>query len=94
MTIKETAFNNKQYAIIQQVHIGILGTGLLLGDVKIWHRVTVTDHAALFQNISCLSEYACRLATNNGIIQAVYFIQILIVAAVVGCHYRLTLYMR
>lgn len=91
MTIKETVFNSKQYAVIHQVHIGILGTGLLLGDVKLWHRVTVIDHAALFQNISFLSEYACRLATNNGIIQTFTFIQTLSVEAVVGCHYRLTL---
>jgi len=73
MTIKETAFNNKQYAIICHVHIGILGTGLLLGDLKIWHIVTVFDQATLLQNICFLSEYACRLATNNDIIQAVYF---------------------
>ena len=52
MTVKETTFNSKQYAIIRQVHIDILGSGLLLGDVKMWHRVTVIDHAALFQNIS------------------------------------------
>lgn len=73
MTIKETAFNSKQYAVVCQVHIGILGTGLLLGDVKMWHRVIVIDHAALFQNISFLSEYVCRLATNNDIIRTVYF---------------------
>jgi hypothetical protein len=76
MTINETAFKNEQYATILQVHIGILRTGLLLGGVKICHRVTVIDYVALFQNISfcfLLSEYACRLATNNGIIQAVYF---------------------
>jgi len=47
MTIKEAAFNNKQYAVLRQVHIGILGTGLLLGNVKMWHRVTC----------STLSEY-------------------------------------
>jgi hypothetical protein len=35
MTIKATAFNNKQYAIVHQIHIGILGTELLLGDVNI-----------------------------------------------------------
>jgi len=70
MTMKETTFNNKQYAIIHHIHIGILGTGLLLGDVKIWRRVTVIDYAALFQNISFLLEYACRLATSNGIVQA------------------------
>jgi hypothetical protein len=51
MTIKKTAFINKQYAVIHQVHIGILGTGWLFGDVKICCRVTVIDQAALFQDI-------------------------------------------
>jgi hypothetical protein len=37
MTINETAFKNEQYASLLQVHIGILGTGLLLGDVKIFN---------------------------------------------------------
>jgi hypothetical protein len=59
MTIKETAFKNKQSAFIHQVHIGILGTGLPLGDVKICLRVTVIDYAAHFQNISFFFVRVC-----------------------------------
>jgi hypothetical protein len=49
MTIKKTVLNNKQYAGICQVHIAVLDTGLLFGDMIIWCRVTVIDQAALFQ---------------------------------------------
>jgi len=65
MTMKETVFNSKQYAIIHHVHIGIHDTGLLLGDVKIWHRVTVIDHAALFSEYLFFVRVCMQIAYNQ-----------------------------